>query len=977
MLTAAVTDAATGAGNGSVGWDYSVVNAAVQSLAAGQTANESFTVAINDGNGGVVEQGITVTVTGANDVAAIAGTATGAVTEDGLGAASGALTVADVDAGENEFQPQINTSGTYGNFSIDAAGAWSYNLNNAAANVQALATGQSVTDSFTVLSEDGTATQSVTISITGSNDAAVITGSATGSATEDVLPNTASGDLNAADIDNPADAWQVVDTEAASVSGYGTYVVSAAGVWIYALDNTNASVQALNAGGSLTDSFSVQTVDGTAQTVNITIAGADEANNAPVITSNGGGATAAISIPENSATVTDVDATDADVPAQTLTYSIVGGADQSLFAINAATGALSFINAPNFENPQDADTDNVYEVTVQAADSGGGADTQAISVTVSDMDEFDVGVVTDVDAAANSVAENSAIGTLVGVTAAAVDLDASNNTITYSLADNAGGRFAIDATSGVVTVAGSIDREASATHDIIIRATSSDGSVSTETFTIAVTDVDEFNVDGLADTDASANVVAENSANGTAVGVTLVAADADATNNGITYSLTNDAGGRFVINPLTGVVTVANGALLNRETAASYIIAALATSADGSSAAQNVTINLNDVDEFDIGNVTDANAAANSVAENSAIGTLVGITALACDADATTNAVTYSLDNNAGGRFAINAMSGVITVAGALDYETATSHNVTVRATSADTSFSTMTLAVNVTDVNEGGGVINGTPLAYNLIGTNADDIINGLGSNDVLTGNGGNDMLNGGTGGDTMRGGNGDDIYIVDSYFDQVIELSGQGSDTVRTSLPLYILGSEVENLEFTGTSVFSGTGNGSANRIVGGNNSDLLVGLGGADTLVGAGGADALNGGAANDRLLGGVGNDDLTGGTGADQFIFDTVLGTSNVDRVRDFSISVGDLVVLDNDVFIGLTGLGTLQANEFRQRSGNGTANTQAQDADDRIVFNTTTKGLYYDADGVSGVTSIQFATLDLVSSLVPNGIQIVE
>ena len=614
---------------------------------------------------------------------------------------------------------------------------------------------------------------------------------------------------------------------------------------------------------------------------------------------------------------------------------------------------------------------------MQAADSGGGADTQAISVTVSDMDEFDVGVVTDVDAAANSVAENSAIGTLVGVTAAAVDLDASNNTITYSLADNAGGRFAIDATSGVVTVAGSIDREASATHDIIIRATSSDESVSTETFTIAVTDVDEFNVDGLADTDASANAVAENSANGTTVGFTLVAADADATNNSITYSLTNNADGRFAIDPLTGVVTVANGALLNRETAASYLIAALATSADGSSAAQNVTINLNDVDEFDVSAVADNHVAANTVAENSAVGTVVGITALASDADATTNAVTYALDINAGGRFAINATSGVISVAGALDYETAISHNVTVRATSADTSFSTMVLAVNVTDVNEGGGVINGTPGVDNLVGTNADDIINGLGGNDALTGNGGNDLLNGGAGNDTMKGGTGDDIYIVDSYFDQVIELSGQGSDTVRTSLPPYILGSEVENLEFTGTSIFSGTGNASANRIVGRNNSDVLLGLGDADTLVGAGGVDVLNGGAANDRLLGGVGNDDLTGGTGADQFIFDTVLGTSNVDRVRDFSISVGDLVVLDNDVFAALTGLGTLQANEFRQRSGNGAANTQGQDADDRIVFNTTTKGLYYDADGVNGVASIQFATLDLVSSLVPNGIQIVE
>ena len=71
---------------------------------------------------------------------------------------------------------------------------------------------------------------------------------------------------------------------------------------------------------------------------------------------------------------------------------------------------------------------------------------------------------------------------------------------------------------------------------------------------------------------------------------------------------------------------------------------------------------------------------------------MVGITALASDADATTNAITYTLDDDAGGRFAINASSGVVTVAGAIDRETATSHNIMVRATSADGSFSTQSL---------------------------------------------------------------------------------------------------------------------------------------------------------------------------------------------------------------------------------------------------------------------------------------------
>src|SRR4030095_8926732 len=100
------------------------------------------------------------------------------------------------------------------------------------------------------------------------------------------------------------------------------------------------------------------------------------------------------------------------------------------------------------------------------------------------------------------------------------------------------------------------------------------------------------------------------------------------------------------------------------------------------------TININDVDEFDVSSPTDTDAAANAVNENAANGTTVGITASASDEDATTNTVTYSLTDSAGGRFAIDANTGVVTVANGtlLNREAAASHNITVRATSADSS---------------------------------------------------------------------------------------------------------------------------------------------------------------------------------------------------------------------------------------------------------------------------------------------------
>ncbi len=111
----------------------------------------------------------------------------------------------------------------------------------------------------------------------------------------------------------------------------------------------------------------------------------DGSANRPVITSDGGGVTGTKSVSENSTTVTTVIATDTDLPSDTLTYSISGGADASKFAIVPATGVLTFKAAPDFENSSDSDHDNVYEVTLTVTDSIGQSDSQALSVTVTDV----------------------------------------------------------------------------------------------------------------------------------------------------------------------------------------------------------------------------------------------------------------------------------------------------------------------------------------------------------------------------------------------------------------------------------------------------------------------------------------------------------------------------------------------------------------------------------------------------------------
>ncbi|MFO0923543.1 MAG: cadherin repeat domain-containing protein [Pirellulales bacterium] len=257
------------------------------------------------------------------------------------------------------------------------------------------------------------------------------------------------------------------------------------------------------------------------------------------------------------------------------------------------------------------------------------------------------------------------------------------------LTDSASGRFAIDLNTGVVTVADGtlLNREANASHTITVRATSTDGSYTDQNFTIAINDVDEFDVGTVADTNATTNAVNENASIGTVVGITASASDADATTNTITYSLFNNDGGRFAIDANTGIVTVAGA--INRETdGASRTITVRATSADGSYTDQNFSIGINDVDEFDVGTVSDTNATTNVVNENASVGTVVGITASASDSDATTSTITYSLFNNDGGRFAIDANTGIVTVAGAINRETdGASRTITVRATSADGSY--------------------------------------------------------------------------------------------------------------------------------------------------------------------------------------------------------------------------------------------------------------------------------------------------
>ena len=178
------------------------------------------------------------------------------MTEDDKLTANGKLDVVDPDKGEAVFKPQTDTAGTHGKFSIDANGNWKYELNNSDPKVQALGAGEKLTETFEVVTADGTK-GTVTITVNGTNDKPTITGVAAGDVKEDSVEEV-SGQLDKHDVDaKDTHTWSVND---AGKGQYGTFTVDQNGKWTYVLDNKSAQVQALAEGQKVTDTITV-TVD--------------------------------------------------------------------------------------------------------------------------------------------------------------------------------------------------------------------------------------------------------------------------------------------------------------------------------------------------------------------------------------------------------------------------------------------------------------------------------------------------------------------------------------------------------------------------------------------------------------------------------------------------------------------------------------------------------------------------------------------
>lgn len=589
------------------------------------------------------------------------------------------------------------------------------------------------------------------------------------------------------------------------------------------------------------------------------------ANQAPVITSNGGAETAGVTISENVTAVAAVAATDADT-ADTITYSVVGGADAALFTIDSVTGALAFLASPDFESPSDTGGDNVYNLTVQASDGRGGADMQAISVTIANTND---NAPVFSSAVAVSFNENG--------TGAAYDADAADAdnlaSLTYAISGADATLFDIEAASGNITFKNQPNFEAPADADrnniYEVVVTASDGALSTNrNLSITIIDVAEaITINGTSGSDTLTGGAAADVINGLGGSDTLNGlggddilnggAGADLVNGGLGVDMMRGGAGAdtYLVDDIGDIVDEGIAGSTGSDTVQSSVSFSLISSPTVFGLIENLSLTGSgniDGTGNDIRNVLNGNDGDNLLSGGAGNDTLTGNAGFdnldgGLGADMMQGGAgddTYVIDN-AGDRIDEGATgsSGRDTVRSSITFRLSNSARVTG----------------NVEDLV--------------LLGVASIDAT-GNALDNLIVGNEGDNVLDGGAGADNLYGGSGNDTYVVDNINDTVNEnIAGAGgTDTVTTSLSFSLVQSShvigvIENLTLTGAANINGAGNEADNGLTGNRGNNVLDGGAGNDILSADRGNDTLIGGAGDDLLAGGLGDDLLDGGTGAD--------------------------------------------------------------------------------------------------------------
>ena len=634
----------------------------------------------------------------------------------------------------------------------------------------------------------GTDVQTILVNVSGVPEAPVITSNGGGAVGGYTISENTLGPTTVTAFDPDAGA----NLTYSIIGGADAALFTMNGAGVLSLINPPNFEAPTDQNGDNVYQVIVQASDGTltdTQTINLTVTNANEA---PVITSNGGGAAGGYTISENTLGPNAIMATDPDAGAN-LIYSIIGGADSALFTINAA-GVISLINPPNFEAPTDQNGDNVYEVIVQVSD-GQLTDTQTINVTVTNANEAPV-ITSDGGGVTGTVFVAEGARSATTVTAADPDAGAQ---ITYAIVGGPdAARFTINPVTGSVNFVSNPDFELPAdnnadnNYDIVVQA--SDGvNIDTQNLRVTVTDVAE-NIPSLTDV---AGFVAGNE------GDPFVQIDPDVT---FTDGGTGYSGGNLTVSGLNPTDLVA---ILNM---------------------------------------------GNGPGQIGVVGPAIqfgGIQFATINAAPPAGFFVVTFDSNAN-RAAIEALVEALQFRSTSDIPVST-HALFLQVTNANGEMSApVAVAVQFT-----ADVLNGTAGDDTLSGLRGNDVINGFGGMDMLLGGMGDDRIFGGSGDDTLNGGDADDILDGSEGLDTLI--GGDGRDVL-------IGGAEDDSL-YGETSDDLLDGGGGDDILDGGSEDDRLLGGSGSDTLNGGDGFDRLDGGDNDDFLFAGNGEDILSGGLGID--------------------------------------------------------------------------------------------------------------
>jgi len=411
-------------------------------------------------------------------------------------------------------------------------------------------------------------------------------------------------------------------------------------------------------------------------------------NVSPTITS-----TPTASISENTTAALTVFATD---PVDAVTYSLSGGADQSLFTINSTTGVLSFTTAPDFESPTDNDGNNIYAVEVTAADGDGGTDVQAINISVSDQND-ELPAVTP--GQSFNVSESASNGTSLG-TVVATDADAGTMFSNWQITSgNATGVFGINASTGALTVVDRTNLDFETTPSYVISVTVSDGVNTSAIQAVAITVLDQNDETPVVTPGQSFNV-SESATNGTSLG-TVVATDADAGTTFSNWQITGgNAAGVFGINASTGALTVVDRTNLDFETTSSYVLDVIVSDGVNTSTVETISLGVIDINEAPSLSLSQTSA---SLAENTDTSSAIVLATVSIIDDALgSNSLVISGADSAS--FEIVGGSLRLKAGTLLDFETQPTFNVTVEVNDplvGSNPDDSQTFTLTVTDVDE------------------------------------------------------------------------------------------------------------------------------------------------------------------------------------------------------------------------------------------------------------------------------------